>query len=73
MRRSTSAFPHLRDYPQKHLPLYLNEFAFRFNNCREYDIMDRSLSGSFLRSQARSGRGFFFRLIKLLRQHVDVI
>jgi transposase-like protein len=32
---------------EKYLPLYLNEFAFRFNNRDEYDIMDKILSECF--------------------------
>jgi ISXO2-like transposase domain len=28
---------------EKYLPLYLNEFAFRFNNRGEYKLMDREL------------------------------
>jgi transposase-like protein len=31
----------------KYLPLYLDEFAFRFNNRGEYDLMDRVLASSF--------------------------
>ena len=31
----------------KYLPLYLNEFSFRFNNRDEYDKMDRVLSECF--------------------------
>jgi transposase-like protein len=31
----------------KYLPLYLDEFAFRFNNRGEYDIMDKVLASSF--------------------------
>lgn len=32
---------------EKYLPLYLNEFAFRFNNRNEFDIMDRVLNLCF--------------------------
>lgn len=31
----------------KYLPLYLDEFAFRFNNRDEYNLMDKVLSASF--------------------------
>jgi transposase-like protein len=31
----------------KYLPLYLDEFAFRFNNRGEYDLMDKVLASSF--------------------------
>lgn len=31
----------------KYLPLYLNEFAFRYNNRHEVDMMDRLLETSF--------------------------
>jgi transposase-like protein len=31
----------------KYLPLYLDEFSFRFNNRGEYDLMDKVLSSSF--------------------------
>ncbi len=31
----------------KYLPLYLNEFAFRFNNRDEYDLMDKVLESCF--------------------------
>jgi len=31
----------------KYLPLYLDEFSFRFNNRREYDLMDKVLASSF--------------------------
>ncbi len=31
----------------KYLPLYLNEFAFRFNHREHFDIMDRVLETSF--------------------------
>ena len=31
----------------KYLPLYLNEFSFRFNNRDEYDMMDRVLAECF--------------------------
>lgn len=32
---------------EKHLPLYLNEFAFRFNNRDEFNLMDKVLSECF--------------------------
>ena len=32
---------------EKYLPLYLNEFAFRFNNRDEFNMMDRVLSECF--------------------------
>jgi transposase-like protein len=31
----------------KYLPLYLDEFSFRFNNRGEYDLMDRVLKGCY--------------------------
>lgn len=31
----------------KYLPLYLNEFAFRFNNRDEFNLMDKVLSECF--------------------------
>jgi transposase-like protein len=31
----------------KYLPLYLNEFAFRFNNRAEFNVMDQVLQTSF--------------------------
>jgi len=31
----------------KYLPLYLNEFEFRFNNRDEFNVMDRVLSECF--------------------------
>ena len=31
----------------KYLPLYLHEFAFRFNNRDEFNLMDRVLETSF--------------------------
>jgi transposase-like protein len=32
---------------KKYLPLYLDEFSFRFNNRGEYDLMDKVLASSF--------------------------
>jgi transposase-like protein len=32
---------------EKYLPLYINEFAFRFNNRGDYDLMDRVLGECF--------------------------
>jgi len=32
---------------EKYLPLYLDEFAFRFNNRDEFNLMDKVLSECF--------------------------
>ena len=32
---------------EKYLPLYLDEFAFRFNNRDEFDLMDKVLEACF--------------------------